>query len=569
MSLEEQQRDNQERMRLALMSQGSQSGGLGTGAGGGMPMPTSARSGGRQSASSQGFGSPQQVQQLAAHQMYCGRIFHEKTALEMKQLLPSMHNHEDQTHLLNIMFSVNKQSKRRRATASHAELSSERKYSLKEDELLQALMVHMERKGFTASFAQTVKAGGADKAVPLPQYVAEKTFEQRAQRAANESIVMLLADEDAKAYEDQYTTLQHWVGQSINMYKAELTSVLFPVFVHVFLAIMQDAEEQAHNFFAKHSETFRPQYSPELEKLMTIREQRQLSTLPVAQDYLQSKMTVWICRHTFGLLSACIIDNKLALVLHVLYQHVDLQVFEGNPRSDPREPSGPESLKAAMEVEEQRTLGLWGEPTDARAATRDLRLSEQAGKAGEGDDASKPGDSAGESSAPEAADTGTAKEGDSAKPSEGASGAEVKQEKEQTAATDGADEVAAAAAAGAAAAAAADTAGTAGAESSSTTTESSGAAAPAPGAAGAGTDGTSTEKSDAEAPSTKKRMRLPPIADMSDENYIHTLDFLRRKVRQTDTSLPSTCCYTFRNTHNTLNTLSLERHGCAAVVSRV
>ena len=53
---------------------------------------------------------------------------------------------------------------------------------------------------------------------------------------------------------------------------------------------------------------------------------------------------------------------------------------------------------------------------------------------------------------------------------------------------------------------------------------------------------------------------------MTDEGYIRTLDFLRRKVAQTDTSLPSVCCYTFRNTHNTLNTLALERTGRAAVV---
>jgi imidazolonepropionase-like amidohydrolase len=165
--LEEQQRDNQERMNAALQRQAQQ--GLGPATGGPMSVPTSARSAAaRQNA--QTSGNPAQSHQLANQQMYYGRMYHEQTAGDMKRLLPNMHHHEDQTHLLNIMFSVNKQSKRRRATASHAELSSERKYSLKEEELMQALVVHMERKGFTPDFVKAVKAGGADKAVSLSQY---------------------------------------------------------------------------------------------------------------------------------------------------------------------------------------------------------------------------------------------------------------------------------------------------------------------------------------------------------------------------------------------------------------
>lgn len=525
-SLEEQQRDNQERMRLALMKQGSQPGTLGASAGSGGATPGSARSAaGRNAAAPQGFGTPQQMQQLAAHQMYLGRIHHEKTAQEMKKLLPPMHNHEDQTHLLNIMFSVNKQPKRRRATASHAELSSERKYSLKEDELLQALMIHMERKRFTASFAQSVKTGGADKSVSLPQYIMEQNFEHRAQRLANESIFMLLAGEDAEAYTEQFLSLQQWVEQSLSMYKAELTAVLFPVFVHVFLALMQDVEEKAQAFFTKHNETFRPQYGPELEKLMLVREQRQLSTLRVVKDYLQNKMTVWICRHTFDLLAAHITQHKLALVLYILYQYVDLQVFDGNPRSDPRQPSGEEVLKAAAEAEERATWGHWGQPDDARALARDRRLgiSQTLG----GGDTSQPGG---------LSDTTTAV-GNGVEQAAQNTNTNVQQ-----ADANGVTERAASAQPNASAA------------------ESSGAvdAARAP---------IATNAIGAGAGTSKRRRRLPPVADTSDANYVRTLDFLRRKVQQTDTSLPSTCCYTFRNTHNTLNTLALEQHGCAAAVS--
>lgn len=529
-SLEEQQRDNQERMRLALISQEQKR--ANPGGAGGTRTPTSARAAGGRAGGAQG-GSPQQMQQLAAHQMYLGRIHHEKTALEMKKLLPPMHNHEDQTHLLNIMFSLNKQSKRRRATASHAELSSERKYSLKEDELLQALMVHMERKGFTAKFGQSVKLGGADKSVSLPQYIMEHNFEHRAQRAANESIFMLLAEEDAKAYVEQFLLLQHWVEQSLNMYKAELTAVLFPVFVHVFLALMQDAEKQALGFFTQHSGGFRPQYGPELEKLVVLREQRQLSTLPVVKDYLQNKMTVWICRHTFDLLAAQITHHKLALVLYLLYQYVDLQVFDGNPRSDPREPSGEELLKDAADAEERAIRRHWGQPDDARALARDRRLGI----------IQMPG--GGDAFQPDASSEATAAGGNGGEQAGQTTNTNVDQQQTQAADTS-------AAVAGAA------VQPNESAVESSEATDAAGAANPGNAAVNAGGAG---------ADASNRRRRLPPVADMSDESYVRTLDFLRRKVRQTDTSLPSTCCYTFRNTHNALNTLALEQHGRAAVVS--
>ena len=77
---------------------------------------------------------------------------------------------------------------------------------------------------------------------------------------------------------------------------------------------------------------------------------------------------------------------------------------------------------------------------------------------------------------------------------------------------------------------------------------------------------TGVSRGDGTSGTKKQRAKLPQVDEMTDEGYIRTLDFLRRKVAQTDTSLPSVCCYTFRNTHNTLNTLALERTGRAAVV---
>ena len=249
-----------------------------------------------------------------------------------------------------------------------------------------------------------------------------------------------------------------------------------------------------------------------------IREQRQLATSPIVSDFLRHKMTVWVCRHTFGLLSDCLAEKKLTLMLHVLYHYVDVQVFDGNPRSQPRQPSGAEAAQTA--ASQSGPSALWGELPDARAAERDQRVQKQGGEAGgcaerqegAGGSSAASGDGAQE---PSSAENGAA-------PAEPTNQTSVKQE----------------AAAGEA-------------------TSPSAAAADAETGVSRG-DGTSGTK--------KQRAKLPQVDEMTDESYIRTLDFLRRKVAQTDTSLPSVCCYTFRNTHNTLNTLALERTGRAAVV---
>ena len=190
-------------------------------------------------------------------------------------------------------------------------------------------------------------------------------------------------------------------------------------------------------------------------------------------------------------------------------------------------------LKDAADAEERAIRRHWGQPDDARALARDRRLGI----------IQMPG--GGDAFQPDASSEATAAGGNGGEQAGQTTNTNVYQQQTQAADTS---------AAVAGAAVQPDES----AVESSEATDAAGAANPGNAAVNAGGAG---------ADASNRRRRLPPVADMSDESYVRTLDFLRRKVRQTDTSLPSTCCYTFRNTHNALNTLALEQHGRAAVVS--
>eukprot|EP01049_Picozoa_sp_SAG25_P009300 SAG25_NODE_910_length_4794_cov_39.500319_3_plen_656_part_00 len=479
------------------------------------------------SSSSTSAAAPSNVQahQIAHQQMNWGRLYQDKTAAQLERLVKHQHQFEDQLHVINLTFNTHPQAKKRRATATLAELAAERSRSLLEKDLYNTMIIYMKRKGMTPDTKDHLQARTRSCSHDVRQFVEEQSYEYHAQRAANESVFLLHAQEDPILFEQQYAMLQQCVRKTGSHLKPELTAVLFPTFVHCFFDLLQlDTAERATNFLRKHRTDFDQLYGPDVEKLVLIREQAHLASSDIAQSFLRNQMTVFMCQDAFQLLADFLTEKRLALMLHTIYHYVDLQVYEGPPRSSLREDPG------CPYVDPQpATRRLWGALHDQCATThRDLHQPSQkpTAKLSPEPDASIAGpDSATGSLASKSSAVGL---GTATKSGSGCA------ELAQLPASD------------------ADTsikpiAGDGGndsfAEIISTTSE------------------TETRAYVSDPQTSKAATTLAPIQSNSDAEFVCRLNVLRRKVAQTDPSLPSIYCYTFNNTQDSLHSLSFSRSG--------
>jgi hypothetical protein len=408
----------------------------------------------------------QQAHTVAAEQIAYAKEFQKHSLQRVTHLAQQNRFHEDQLHLLNLTSHVHNAMKNRRNVATCVELSTERAKSLSQEELYKALLVYMERKGYTPAALNHVRSGPA-KCTGLSEYVAVQTFEYKASAASNHMLQLLRRHEDPAYYEQQYLSLQQWATRSLDVYKGELTAVLFPVFAHVYIYLHQrDMPDRAQMFMAAYRADHENLYAVEIEQLSGVSKRAQLVEANLVREFLTHKLTVWMSRYSFETLTCFLEQSKLILVLHILTQYVDIQVFEGTPNSRPMT-----VLTATPESVGHDRSHKWG----ALEETRKPHVPSSA--------------------------------------------------------------AAAAAAADAAAAAA--------------------AAAPAPGrvAAAAAADPAAAAAA-AVIVKPAKRAR-----SQSDAEYVGALVALSDKVRKSDTSLPSTCCYMFQNTHDCLTSAKVSRDG--------
>jgi transcription initiation factor TFIID subunit 5 len=174
----------------------------------------------------------------------------------------------------------------------------------------------------------------------LAQRVVKLAVEKELPRAAD-CLVQALREESGDAgrwYEDQYGRLQRWAHQSLELYREELTAVLWPTFAHVFLGLMQrKLAERARDFFDEHRDEHEDTHGgpdSDIAALSAITAPLQLpkpwgeGRADVAGTILQHKFEVTMSRPAFTQLLSFLEQQKLLLILHIMNAHVRVQIYD-------------------------------------------------------------------------------------------------------------------------------------------------------------------------------------------------------------------------------------------------
>ncbi|KAF3901671.1 Xenin [Orbilia brochopaga] len=174
------------------------------------------------------------------------------------------------------------------------------------------------------------------------EYLSKKGYTKteamlRAEMASIDSDGKPIRSKDDKyaRFDKAYVRLHSFVDNSLDLYKPELRRVLFPVFVHIFLSLMQAGlAVEAKRFFDTNVQEFQTKHSVDISDLSSITAQIHVDENKTARIYTENKYHVTLTGTSHHLLMSHLTEHEDPLgdpVVKILNTNVLLYRQERQP----------------------------------------------------------------------------------------------------------------------------------------------------------------------------------------------------------------------------------------------
>eukprot|EP00053_Salpingoeca_punica_P003980 m.46379 g.46379 ORF g.46379 m.46379 type:complete len:640 (+) comp12531_c0_seq1:26-1945(+) len=130
-----------------------------------------------------------------------------------------------------------------------------------------------------------------------------------------------------------YESLRKWISASMDQFKNELTSMLFPVFVHCYLEMLSRGnEEEARKFMAEHSMEHEQYHKQDIERLRGVTTADQMAHSEIVDAFRKNKFGVRLCSYSSELLLTHLKEHQFTALTGIINRHIDIKTFHGKPR---------------------------------------------------------------------------------------------------------------------------------------------------------------------------------------------------------------------------------------------
>lgn len=176
-------------------------------------------------------------------------------------------------------------------------------------------------------------------------------------------------------YEDNYKQLQRFVDGSLDSYRHELSKLLYPVFVHMYLELVcSDHEDQAIAFFKQFFKQQEFCFSDDINKLGLITKRSHFTMYnEVLESFRSSQQlyTIRLSRDSYNYLKRFLQDKsqtssgRASILVNIIQEHLFIDVYEGLTRnkSNVEAISGSMFGEAVRDVNKNKVFyGLFKEP---------------------------------------------------------------------------------------------------------------------------------------------------------------------------------------------------------------
>ncbi|KAL4217145.1 Transcription initiation factor TFIID subunit 5 [Mactra antiquata] len=142
------------------------------------------------------------------------------------------------------------------------------------------------------------------------------------------------SDDDPSLYDDHYINFKIFIESCLDVHKVELATILYPVFVHMYLELVYNGHEHhAKIFFNKFSNDQEEYYSEDLKKLSTVTKAEHMKGSQLMENFKSSKFVLKMSRDSYTHLKRYLQEKQLNLLLNIIQEHLFIDVFDGVPRS--------------------------------------------------------------------------------------------------------------------------------------------------------------------------------------------------------------------------------------------
>ncbi|CAN7937908.1 unnamed protein product [Ixodes hexagonus] len=134
---------------------------------------------------------------------------------------------------------------------------------------------------------------------------------------------------DASSVDQQFTKLKNFVSEASEPFKSELTFVLFPIFVHLYLELITNGQKSsAQKFHGRHRGMFQSsdQFRVVVDMLPNISSASDVPSHPQIKEFKENKYSVKLSSDTLEYVLSFLKDNDNLMLLQVFNLHIDIDV---------------------------------------------------------------------------------------------------------------------------------------------------------------------------------------------------------------------------------------------------
>lgn len=142
-------------------------------------------------------------------------------------------------------------------------------------------------------------------------------------------------ESDPYSYEFAYESLKKFVENSLDVYKYELSTFLYPVFVHMYLIlILYDHKEHAVKFLEKFGPEQEDYYQEDLKGLAMVENKEQIKGNELAEIYNSNKFQVQLSRDASTQLKRYLHEQKSSpVIINIINNHIQIDIHDGPGRT--------------------------------------------------------------------------------------------------------------------------------------------------------------------------------------------------------------------------------------------
>jgi len=140
-------------------------------------------------------------------------------------------------------------------------------------------------------------------------------------------------------FDESYSSLRDWSVSSLEVYKPELTSILYPIFLHCYLNLVERRNKtEAIKFLQSHRFEFPEKCQSDIDRLSGVVTPEHAKENEFVKNLRLCKFNVVMCSYSWELLLAFLHEKKHMLILSIINHHLQIKVHAGQPRQRDSDP---------------------------------------------------------------------------------------------------------------------------------------------------------------------------------------------------------------------------------------